>query len=217
MSDRTRPRTAFFAAEGSSDAPLAEIVTRLFLDRGVRLRISAPDFTLLGERVGRDVASRVRAGCRLMQGRPDVIILHRDTDTADVAARQEEMRQALDACQLESHLVPVIPMRMTEAWLLLDEEAIRRAAGNPAGREPLHLPSAAEVERRADPKALLREVLLAASGERGRRRERVAKRFEQQRRLLLENLDCEGPVTRLSAWQQMLEGIDRVASDLRDS
>ena len=33
-----------------------------------------------------------------------------------------------------SPAVLVIPVPMTEAWLLLDESAIRRAAGKPAGR-----------------------------------------------------------------------------------
>ena len=31
----------------------------------------------------------------------------------------------------------IVPVRMTEAWLLLDESAIRRVAGRPHGDEPL--------------------------------------------------------------------------------
>lgn len=52
-----------------------------------------------------------------------------------------------------ARVVPVIPGRMTEAWLRLDEAAIRRVAGNPNGRTKLGLPKLHEVESVADPKA----------------------------------------------------------------
>jgi hypothetical protein len=37
-------------------------------------------------------------------------------------------------------VVCVVPVRMMEAWLLIDEMAIRRVAGNPNGRIPIELP-----------------------------------------------------------------------------
>lgn len=52
---------------------------------------------------------------------------------------------------------------MMEAWLLLDESAIRRAAGNPAGRSPLRLPAAKNVEDVPDPKTLLYDCLRDAT------------------------------------------------------
>jgi hypothetical protein len=36
--------------------------------------------------------------------------------------------------------IPVVPVRMTEAWLLADEFAIRSAPGNPNGTQSLDLP-----------------------------------------------------------------------------
>jgi hypothetical protein len=67
---------------------------------------------------------------------------------------------------------------MTEAWLLLDETAIRRAAGNPRGQIALNLPNGAAVERLADPKEALSEALRSASELTGRRLKmlRVAER-----------------------------------------
>ena len=44
---------------------------------------------------------------------------------------------------------------MAEAWLILDEAAIRTAVGKPDSRIPLHLPTPREAERRADPKGIL--------------------------------------------------------------
>jgi hypothetical protein len=58
---------------------------------------------------------------------------------------------------------------MTEAWLLIDEHAIRFASGNPNGRMELPLPKLAEVETLQDPKRMLHELLCKASGLRGRR------------------------------------------------
>jgi len=60
--------------------------------------------------------------------------------------------------------VCVVPVRMSEAWLLLDEFAIRQAAGNPNGAMPLDLPPAERVEEIPNPKAVLRDILRTASG-----------------------------------------------------
>jgi hypothetical protein len=46
----------------------------------------------------------------------------------------------------------VIPIRMTEAWLLLDEEAIRDSAGRPSSSVSLGLPLPQRVETIPDPK-----------------------------------------------------------------
>ena len=61
-------------------------------------------------------------------------------------------------------MIPVIPVRMLEAWLLLDESAIRSASGNPNGRMPLSLPSPSRVEADYDPKETLHSLLRDASG-----------------------------------------------------
>ncbi|WP_430786807.1 hypothetical protein [Actinoplanes sp. G11-F43] len=99
---------------------------------------------------------------------------------------------------------------MTEAWLLLDESAIRSVAGKPGGRTHLGLPGWREAERHADPKQLLAECLLKAAEEKGRRRDRIANRFPQNRRQLLERLDRHGPVTKLESWRRLVSDIDDI-------
>jgi len=59
---------------------------------------------------------------------------------------------------------------MQEAWLLFNEDAIREATGKPTSREPLHLPGLQHTENEPNPKRLLRDALLTASGLHGRRR-----------------------------------------------
>ncbi|WP_080042371.1 DUF4276 family protein [[Actinomadura] parvosata] len=202
--------TGIFVAEGSSDAPLAGIVESLFAARGVALRLSAPDFERLGK-VSKDVASRVEAGIRLMGGlQPDVVVVHRDADNAGMEARQQEVREAVKRVGYTNACVPVIPIRMTEAWLLLDEQAIRHVAGNPRGRAGLGLPKVHEVEALSDPKSYLRQCILKAAEVTGRRRESVAKRFPQHRRQLLDRLNCNGEVVRLDGWRALLESVEEV-------
>ncbi len=58
---------------------------------------------------------------------------------------------------------------MQEAWFLFDELALRRASGNPNGKEALALPSPSKVEEIPDPKAVLYDLLRKASGLKGRR------------------------------------------------
>ncbi|BCB82630.1 hypothetical protein Pflav_090400 [Phytohabitans flavus] len=113
---------------------------------------------------------------------------------------------------LASALVPVIPVRMTEAWLLLDESAIRRVAGNPRGKTDLGLPKAHQVESIADPKELLDQCLLTAANVTGRRRDSLRKRFPQNRRQLLERLDRNGPITQLASWKLLLSDIESVTA-----
>jgi hypothetical protein len=58
---------------------------------------------------------------------------------------------------------------MHETWLLIDEMAIRRAAGNPNGRQAIQLPQLSRLEDVADPKQLLHGLLRNCSGLHGRR------------------------------------------------
>ena len=69
-------------------------------------------------------------------------------------------------------VVCVVPVRMQEAWLLIDEAALRRAAGNPNGTQPLAMPDVQRLEELTDPKQLISELLRQASELQGRRLER---------------------------------------------
>ncbi|MEH1011649.1 hypothetical protein V6U90_00755 [Micromonospora sp. CPCC 206060] len=204
-----RSYSGLFVAEGSSDLPVADLVESLFVNLGVTVHLSRPDFALLGK-VPKDVRSRVAAGLKLIGGPVDLIVVHRDADNAGHHARQQEIRTAVTAVDGSAALVPVVPVRMTEAWLLLDETAIRQVAGNPRGRTRLTLPKIHEVEAVADPKDLLRDCLLKAADVSGRRREAAVKRFNQHRRQLLERLDPTGNVTRLDSWSRLVSDVERV-------
>jgi Domain of unknown function (DUF4276) len=208
-----RTFNGLFIAEGSSDMPIADIVERMFFDKGVSVYLRKPDFGLLG-RVPKDVQSRLKAGEELSDGAVDFVVVHRDADNAGYEARREEIQGALQSLAGNPLCVPVIPIRMTEAWILLDEAAIRLTAGNPRGRTSLKLPRLHEIETCPNPKQLLAAALLEAADVSGRRRERLSKRFNQHRKQLLERLDTSGPVNQLSSWQKLVKDIDAVVANL---
>lgn len=208
-------KRAVFIGEGTSDNPLADIVTALFARLDLRIDVTKPDFELL-PRIPRDVGSRVTATLQLTQKPIDLFIVHRDADSRDYAARRREIADAIGTSAPHKCHIPVVPVQATESWLLLDEHQIRIVAGNPRGRNDLRLPAPNEVERRADPKKLLAEALLAASNESGRRRERVVKRFNEHRRRLLSMLDIDGPVNRLSSFKQLVADVKAARETLTE-
>ncbi len=103
---------------------------------------------------------------------------------------------------------------MTEAWLLLDEAAIRLVAGRPSSSEPLDLPLSHQAESLADPKTRLQIALASASGLSGRRLRQFKRDFPYHRRQLLERLDRNGQVRQLSAWQSLEAATERAMQAL---
>jgi hypothetical protein len=90
-----------------------------------------------------------------------------------LAHRASEIEQAIEESQLrvsvpQVPIVMVIPVRMTEAWLLFDESSIRYAAGAPNGTIDLELPPLKRCEAIPDPKGCLYASLRTASEKSGR-------------------------------------------------
>jgi len=94
----------------------------------------------------------------------DMLFVHRDAETSSLQEREQEIETAWKSQSLPQQMVTVVPVRMTEAWLLLDKAAIRAAAGNPNGTVALKLPSLSQVEMLRDPKEDLFDLLRTASG-----------------------------------------------------
>ncbi len=102
----------------------------------------------------------------------DLLFVHRDAEKAQLDIRREEILREIPKARKDGEVpraICVVPVRMQEAWLLFDEAAIRWAAGDPHGQQPLPLPPLARLEQVPDPKADLYQLLRAASGTRGRR------------------------------------------------
>jgi hypothetical protein len=121
---------------------------------------------------GRTLSKKLNAALR---GTPDAkrLFIHRDADGRSPTARYTEIAQAIESLGVSipyaptGHDMGVVPVQETEAWLLLDEKAIRDVAEKPTGRVRLNLPSPKQVENIANPKERLKEALAKASGLKG--------------------------------------------------
>lgn len=194
---------ALLLVDGPADLPLAGHLEHLCAGHQREVQVTPIDPRHLNAST-RKVEDHLRF--ILNQGTdPDLVFVHRDAEAVQPEDRVAEvMAAALAAGIPESNVVPVIPVRMTEAWLLLDEMAIRRVAGRPNDPAALSLPQASAVESIADPKALLHDVLLRAGKPSGRRRRRQFERdFGRHRALLIQRLDIDGPVNHLGSWQRL--------------
>ena len=91
---------------------------------------------------------------------------------------------------------------MTEAWLLIDEKAIRQAADNPNGTERLELPPIQKLESLPDPKQWLHEALVLASEKKGRRLQQFKRDLPSRIHRVAALIDDFSPLRRLPAFQQ---------------
>src|SRR5262249_43152108 len=66
------------------------------------------------ERGGRGLKSRIQASLR--EAPCDILFVHRDAERDSLEIRTTEIQLAL--CDIEKNSVPIVPVRMTEAWLL---------------------------------------------------------------------------------------------------
>lgn len=143
----------------------------------------------------------------------DLLFIHRDAEREPRENRVQEIRRALDALgdRIIVPVVCVIPVRMLEAWLLLDEMAIRRAAGNPHGRVALVYPFAKSIEDLPDPKETLNELLRQASGLKGRRRAKIP--LPECVRRVTEYAEDFSPLRQLPAFRRLEEDIRSVLAE----
>jgi hypothetical protein len=189
-------------SDGSSDQLLLKPLRWLLLHLGIQnpLQGQWADLRRLPS-PPKELAHKIQMGLKLYPC--DLLFVHRDAEKAPAGKRRSEITRAVQQVPGDKlpPMVCVIPVRMQEAWLLFDEAALRRAAGNPNGQEPIHLPRPPDAQRVPDPKSLLHEALKNASGLSGRRR----KNFPVTARIhrLADLIASYEPLLQLSAFRAL--------------
>lgn len=195
--------------DGSSDRILRYLIDWLLERLGmgdVEGTWADPRIFRAGERPRR---LRTRLAAALESYPCDVLFVHRDAERQPRADRVAEIREAVTQLLSSPPAVCVVPVRMTEAWLLIDESALRQAAGNPTGRAALGLPAVRELEDLPDPKEKLFDILRKASERRGRRRRRGFSEHEARLRLG-EFISDFSPLEILPAFQAFRADLEAV-------
>ena len=201
-------------SDGSSDRALMPLLERLLQEHKEEVAWQ-PEYADLRRlpRPPKGLAARIET--TLHRYPCELLFVHRDAEKESPEHRKSEIDKAL--AQLEPGTPPpvvcVIPVRMQEAWLLVSETALRRAAGNPNSTEPLELPRLSQLENEPDPKAILHASLKEASGLRGARR----KRFPVHERVhrVADHIEDLTSLRQLSAFQRLEQDLLEVLERIR--
>ena len=201
--------------EGSSDTALIPHIRRLLVQYGQ----TDPEGNywtrgnLLAEKIQEELQH---------SGDCDLLLLHRDagayqeTRDAGPERRYDEIRRAVSEAGYTGAWVGIVPVQMTEAWLLLDEPAIRKVAGRPHSNAPLGLPPPNQVESDSDPTGRLAEALIVASGASGRRLRRFERDLPQIHRQLLEGLPPGGLLEQVPSWVRFRDELETELNTLQN-
>ena len=161
--------TTTLVAEGSSDRVLIPLLQTLLSELCER-PLSATAFA--GSMIPPSVNLRRRIERSLDLFPCEILFVHRDADGPNYSTREDEIRRAMSGMPKTPQCVCVVPVRMTEAWLLTQEAPIRQAVGNPHGTMALGLPPLARIESIPDPKEQLLKIMTKATNLNSRRSRR---------------------------------------------
>jgi hypothetical protein len=192
-------------SEGSSDEALIPHLIWLLKQNEVKKSIQATwaDLRLLPRgRISGGLANKIELSLELYPC--DLLFIHHDADRESLEHWEtiidEVVANMLEASRPNTYIC-VIPIRMQESWMLFDENAIRRAAGNPNGTQNIPLPKLRNTERIPDPKTILHETLKVASGRNGRKLNNFNVRHSAK--LVSEYIEDFSPLRTLTAFQKL--------------
>jgi hypothetical protein len=201
-------------ADGSSDRALLRLLDWLLVESGVASPL-IPQWVDLGRLfLPRHPTLAEKIAIGLDHYPCNLLFVHRDAENAHPVERRREIDLAYAAISDRVSQLPVcvavIPVRMTEAWFLCDELAIKAAAGNRHYTDSLNLPPLADLEQLSDPKALLHDRLKRASCLRGRRLKNFSVHASAQR--VVEFMDDFAPLRSLVAFRSLEDSVRQVVA-----
>jgi hypothetical protein len=197
-------------SDGPADKALIPILTWLLRQHLPNLPIQSrwADLRML-PRPPKELCGKILESIHLFPC--NLLFIHRDAENASLDERLNEIRRAVTEASIDNEIsdfICVVPVRMTEAWLLFDIDAIRQAAGNPNGTLALQLPRLSDVESLPNPKRVLHKALRIATeyGTHRRRRFDVNKAVQRVPKCI----EDFSPLRNLSAFIVLEEEVIRI-------
>lgn len=131
----------------------------------------------------------------------DILIVHRDAEKTDKNVIKERYNEIKRAVIANGNLIFVclVPVTMMEAWLLIDTNALKKAAGNRNYSKHIELPNIKNLEKTKDPKEIIHKLLKEISGLKGRNLDKF--NVHQAVHLVAENIDDFSPLRNLGAFK----------------
>lgn len=207
---------AVFWSEGPSDGYLLRPIVERSLERWLLRRAKGPAelyvHPLAPAPNANGFAEQVRSLLEQARGWAHVLFVHLDADARKTTrVRERKLQPALALAGAAGlaidSVIAVIPVRETEAWLMVDSEAIKEGMGASSVEEDSPIPSKPrDVELLRDPKAALDDVLARVLG---------AKLPMQRKRAILESIARKVRLERLDevpAFCEFSTHLERVMS-----
>lgn len=191
----SRQLTYSVVADGGTDRVLVPIIQWAIHRLDPQVEILEPEFAKRSGSV-KDFLSVYNPEVML-------VFVHRDSENRSIEERLVEF-----ATTEESNVVPVIPVRMSEAWLLVNGPAIARAAG--ASSSIVTVPKTSTIENISDPKRHLDNLILEAAGNPSGRRRKIFKRSMVNRRVSVASIITDySPLEDLHAFRCFQQSLNR--------
>lgn len=189
--------------DGAGDRTLMPVLRWLLIEAGVQAAIQGQWADLRRLRnPPRTLSERIVHAVKLFDC--DLLFIHRDAEAQEPKLRFQEISDAIalgsNTLSIPPHL-PVVPVRMTEAWLLFDEDALRRASGNPNGKIPLQIPPRSQWETIPDPKRVLHAAITEATELSSRRRAQFSPSSAVER--IAEHVETFSPLRGIAAFDAL--------------
>lgn len=203
--------------DGSSDRMLIPIINWLIRKNIKVFNIQAvyADLSVIRKQP-RTLSERIMASLETYPS--DILFVHRDAEKGTYDVRKNEIEDAWTRTtttteELGQLRIAVIPIRMSEAWLLINPDAIKAAAGNPNGKAKLGLPKTSQLEKLPNPKKFLYSIIEKASELKGKRLSKL--NTPQAVHLVAEYTEDFSPLRQLPAFQKLEADIKNVLTNYR--
>lgn len=164
----SRQITFSVVADGGTDRLLVPIIQWAIHRLDPQVEILEPEFTKRSGRVKKFLSTYTSDSM--------LIFVHRDAENVTLEERLLEFESTS-----RYNVIPIVPVRMSEAWLLVDGNAIARAAGS--SESSVSIPRVSDLEGISDPKSQLDSLLLKAAGNPSGRRGKSFRRSIVERRV----------------------------------
>ena len=191
----SRQLTFSVIADGGTDRLLVPIIQWAIHRLDPEVDILEPEFTKRSGSI-KDFLSTYTTDVML-------VFVHRDSENMTLSERLKEFESTSG-----SNVVPVVPVRMSEAWILFNARAISRAAGSSA--RMVAVPGIGEIESSSNPKRHLNGLLIEAAGNPSGRRGKSFRRSLISRRVSVASFISDySPLEQLAAFRHFQRSLEQ--------